>query len=175
MKEWLPFLDQGEPAIRMCVGNSSKEPLSMEVDAHINDWCLSHGFDYVDMDEVTDTPMDKVGMELALEILQTNFWEGMVKKNTNGTAEDEDLLREIQELKLQQNKDILNFSDDEESLGNHFGSIFRLYKLTFDHIDMPTHSEIDKMRNDLFSEIDDENGLDKAFEAIQSMRGEEFV
>lgn len=90
----------------------------MEVDADINDWCLSHGFDYVDMDEVTDTPMDKVGMELALEILQTNFWDGMVKKNTSGIAEDEDLLREIQELKLQQDKDTLKFSDDdEESLG----------------------------------------------------------
>jgi uncharacterized protein YrzB (UPF0473 family) len=31
------------------------------------------------------------------------------------------------------------------------------------------------MRNDLFSEIDDEDGLDKAFEAIQAMRGKEFL
>jgi hypothetical protein len=123
LKEWVTFLDQAEPAIRICVGTSSKEPLSMEVDADINDWCLSHGFDYVDMDETTDTPMDKVGMALALEILQTNFWDGMLKKSASGIAEDEDLLREIQELKLQQDKDILKLSDNDESLGKSWRSI----------------------------------------------------
>lgn len=37
--------------------------------------------------------------------------------------------------------------------------------------EMPSQSEINKMRDELFSGIDEEDGLDKAFEAIQSMRG----
>ena len=107
LKNWVPFLEQAEPNIKLCIGTSAKEPLTMEKDAEINDWCLANGFDYVDMDETTDTPMDRVGMDLALEILQTNFWDGMVKKN-GGVAEEEDLMRELQELKLQQNRDVLD-------------------------------------------------------------------
>lgn len=154
VKNWLPFLEQSEPGIKLCVGRSAKEPLTMEQDAEINDWCLSNGFDYVDMDETTETPMDKVGMDLSLEILQTNFWDGMVKKNTSGAAEDEELLREIQELKLQQQKDILELDGDEEGFLD----------------DMPSENEISKMRDQLFGGIDEDDGLDKAFEAIQSMR-----
>ncbi|CAO3611152.1 unnamed protein product [Mucor hiemalis] len=126
----------------------------MDQDADINDWCLSNGFDYVDMDETTETPMDKVGMELALEILQTNFWDGMVKKNTSGAVEDEEILREIQELKLQQHKDILSLDGDEEDFQG----------------DIPSQTDINKMRDQLFGGIDEDDGLDKAFEAIQSMR-----
>lgn len=37
---------------------------------------------------------------------------------------------------------------------------------------MPSESEINKMRDQLFGGIDEDDGLDKAFEAIQSMRGE---
>ncbi|CEP10104.1 hypothetical protein [Parasitella parasitica] len=153
-KEWLPFLDQAGPGIRLCIGTSSKEPLTMEVDAEINDWCLSNSFDYVDMDEKTDIPMDKVRMELALEIIQTNFWDGMVKKKVSGTIEEEDLLNEIRELKLAHDKDILSLSEDDEE----------------DIRDMPTQDEINKMRHELFADIDGEDGLDKAFEAIQAMR-----
>jgi hypothetical protein len=123
VKNWIPFLEQAEPGIKLCVGKSAKEPLTMEQDANINDWCLSNGFDFVDMDETTETPMDKVGMDLALEILQTNFWDGMIKKNIGGVAEDEELLREIHELKLVQNRDILKLDDnqdDNEFLGKLF-------------------------------------------------------
>lgn len=126
----------------------------MEKDAEINDWCLSNSFDYVDMDEKTDVPMDKVGIELALEIIQTNFWDGMVKKNVSGVAEDEDLLNDLRELKLAHDRDILKLGDEDEGEEN-----------------MPTQHEIDKMRDELFGDIDGEDGLDKAFEAIQAMRG----
>lgn len=155
VKEWAPFLDQAEPGIRLCIGTSSNQPLDMEVDAEINDWCLSNSFDYVDMDEKTDIPMDKVRIDLALEIIQTNFWDGMVKKNASGIAEDEDLLNEIRELKLAQDRDILKLGDEDDQ----------------DIEDMPTQHEIDKMRSELFGDIDGEDGLDKAFEAIQAMRG----
>jgi hypothetical protein len=117
IKNWTLFLEQAEPGIKLCIGASSKVPLTMEQDAEINDWCLANAFDYVDMDETTETPMDKVGMELAVEIIQTNFWDGMVKKNVSGIAEDEDLLREIQELKLEQNKDILKLDDNDDLFG----------------------------------------------------------
>lgn len=175
--QWVPFLEQSEPGIKLCVGNSSKEPLSMEKDAEINDWCLSHGFDYVDMDETTETPMDKVGMDLTLEILQTNFWDGMVKKKTStGMNEEEDLIREIQALQLEHHRDILKLDGDEED--EEFGKC--IYRYTgkkkrdiylYLYVEMPSQSEVNKMRDELFGEIDEEDGLDKAFEAIQSMRG----
>lgn len=38
-------------------------------------------------------------------------------------------------------------------------------------LDMPSYSEVNKMRDQLFGSIDEDDGLDKAFEAIQSMRG----
>ncbi|KAL9544320.1 hypothetical protein MBANPS3_007696 [Mucor bainieri] len=160
VKEWLPFLDQAEPGIRLCIGTSSNQPLDMEVDAEINDWCLSNSFDYVDMDEKTDIPMDKVGIELALEIIQTNFWDGMVKKNVSGIAEDEDLLNDLRELKLAQDRDILKLGDGDDDDDDEK-----------EIEDMPTQHEIDKMRDELFGDIDGEDGLDKAFEAIQAMRG----
>ncbi|GAN04855.1 conserved hypothetical protein [Mucor ambiguus] len=156
VKEWLSFLDQTEPGIRLCIGTSSEQPFDMQVDAEINDWCLLNSFDYVDMDEKSDIPMDKVGIDLALEIIQTNFWDGMVKKNVSGVAEDEALLSDLQELKLAHDRDILRLGDgddDEEEIG-----------------EMPTQHEIDKMRDELFGDIDGEDGLDKAFEAIQAMR-----
>lgn len=113
MKDWIPFLDQSCPNIKICIGTSTKKPLTAEEDATINDWCLNNGIDYVDMDETTETPMDKVGMELALEILQTHFWDGMVKLN-NGIARDEDLLREMQELGLERHRDILKLEDESD-------------------------------------------------------------
>lgn len=61
----------------------------------MNDWCLSNGFDYVDMNEKTETPMDKVGIALALEILQTNLWDGMIRKDKGGMTEREEELELI--------------------------------------------------------------------------------
>ncbi|KAI8372626.1 hypothetical protein EDC96DRAFT_606107 [Choanephora cucurbitarum] len=155
---WKPFLEQSDPSICLCVGTSTQKTiLSMEKDVEINDWCISNGFDYVDMDETTDTPFDKVGIELALDILQTNLWDGMQKKKSKHASEHEEeeaLLRDIQALKLQH--DVLATSDDdwEEE----------------DYADMPSKDEISQMREELFGDIDGEDGLDKAFEAIQAMR-----
>ncbi|KAI8390166.1 hypothetical protein BD560DRAFT_380119 [Blakeslea trispora] len=151
---WKPFLEQSNPSICLCIGTSAEKTLNMEKDAEINDWCLSNGFDYVDMDETTDTPMDKVGTELALDILQTNLWDGMQKKKRNVSEheEEEALLRDIQALKL--HHDLLANSDDEDD----------------DYTDMPSLDEISQMREELFGDIDGEDGIDKAFEAIQAMR-----
>jgi argininosuccinate lyase len=75
------------------------------------------------MDETTDIPMDKVGYELALEILQTHFWDGMIKKKSDGTLEQEEednIVKDLQELKLQQYKDLLELEEEEEDA---FGKI----------------------------------------------------
>ncbi|KAI8885778.1 hypothetical protein K501DRAFT_214925 [Backusella circina FSU 941] len=154
LEKWTPFLELVEPSIKLCIANSGKGGAQAD-DAE--EWCLSRGFDYVDMDEATDIPMDKVGYELALEILQTHFWDGMVKKKSDGTLEEEDeeddIVKDLQELKLQQYKDLLELEDEEE-----------------DAFDMPTQDEINKMQAELFGDIDGEDGLDKAYDAIQAMR-----
>ena len=46
----------------------------------IEDWCLDHQFEYVDLDENTVEPLDKAGWDLAVDVLQTNLWDGMSQK-----------------------------------------------------------------------------------------------
>jgi hypothetical protein len=40
---------------------------------------------------------------------------------------------------------------------------------------MPTQEEIINMQQELFGDIDGEDGLDKAYDAIQAMRGKEYA
>ncbi|KAG1151493.1 hypothetical protein G6F37_001071 [Rhizopus arrhizus] len=142
---WLPFLEVSEPGIRICIGYD-------QATEEMNDWCLSNGFDYVDMnEEKTGTPMDKVGIELALDILQTNMWDGMIRKSNNNITEEEeelDLIREIQELQLHKEE-----------------------KEDYDELDLPSQSEINEMREKLFGSLDgEEDDLDNTFQMLQSMR-----
>ncbi|KAI9475598.1 MAG: hypothetical protein EXX96DRAFT_573905 [Benjaminiella poitrasii] len=142
VKLWTPFIEQAEPNVCIVVGTPSKTPLGGDEESAIYDWCASNSFMYVDMDEISETPMDKVGMELVLDTIETNLWDGLVKKTKDGK---EMLIDENRDLGV--DKDILD-----------------------DSLDMPTQAEIDSMRNELFGDIDEEDGLDKAFEAIQTMR-----
>ncbi|RCH92048.1 hypothetical protein CU098_010264, partial [Rhizopus stolonifer] len=143
IKLWLPFLDKTEPNIRMCINQSHQNTEDM------NDWCLSNGFDYVDMNEKTETPMDKVGIALALEILQTNLWDGMIRKDKGGMTEREEeleLIREIQELQLHRED-----KEEEEE----------------DDIDLPSPSQVNEMRQKLFSSLEEDDDLDKTFQMIE--------
>lgn len=150
VKKWIPFLDQYEPSIRLCAALPFKQDNKKHDFEDIEEWCLDHQFEYVDMDENTVEPLDKAGWDLAVDILQTNLWDGMKEhKSTQGKddeqAADEELLRELQMLKLENERDQ-------------------------DEIDMPSQSEINDMQKLLFSEIDKEDGLDKAFETMQALR-----
>ncbi|KAI9255567.1 hypothetical protein BY458DRAFT_541707 [Sporodiniella umbellata] len=135
LKRWLPFLNKTEPAIRLCIHQNHQDP------EDINAWCLDHGFDYVDMNESPDYEMDKVGMALALEILQTHLWDGLERKDKQGSIEEEELVKEIQDLRL----------------------------LEDENLDMPTASEINEMRDKLFGTLEDDD-LDKTFTLLQSMK-----
>ncbi|KAI7897574.1 uncharacterized protein BX663DRAFT_527867 [Cokeromyces recurvatus] len=136
VKRWKPFIEQAEPNVRIVLGTTSKKPLTEEMEHTIYDWCASNNFMYVDMDETSEMPMDKVGMDLILATLENNMWDGMIKEKENNKKD---------ELK------IMNDLDD-------------------DLLDLPTQDEIESLRKELFGNIDEEDGLDKVFETIQSMR-----
>ncbi|KAI8974989.1 hypothetical protein BDB01DRAFT_381084 [Pilobolus umbonatus] len=153
LKKWVPFLDAVDPNIRMCVVASSKTPLTDDKDGEIDDWCIAHNFDLVDMDETTDRVMDKVGIDLVVDILQTNLWDGMVKKNGGGPVTDDDLVRVYATIELQE-------------LTVNASVPFK----EGDTLELPSRDEIETMHSQLFGSIEEEDGLDRAFEAIQSMR-----
>lgn len=73
---------------------------------------------------------------------------------------------EIQELQLYK-------EEEEEDMGK-FGYIIKacIYKLFNGDvvIDLPSQSEINEMQSKLFGSIDEEDGLDKTFQMLQSMR-----
>lgn len=50
--------------------------------------------------------------------------------------------------------------------------IMSLYIHLIGEADMPSQSEINEMQKLLFNDIDKEDGLDKAFETMQALRGE---
>ncbi|KAI7883952.1 hypothetical protein K492DRAFT_125696, partial [Lichtheimia hyalospora FSU 10163] len=152
VKDWISFLDKYEPSIRLCAALPFKQEKKQDFE-DIEEFCLDHQFEYVDMDEKTVEPLDKAGWDLAVDILQTNLWDGMKEhKSTHGEddeqAADEELLRgytELQMLKLE------NEHDQGEP-------------------DMPSQSEINDMQKLLFNDLDKEDGLDKAFETMQALR-----
>ncbi|KAI9311549.1 hypothetical protein BX666DRAFT_1996238 [Dichotomocladium elegans] len=98
IKEWLPFVEKHEPSILMCAGLPAGED-NVEL-PDIEDWCLDHQFEYVDLDEKTVEPLDKAGWDLAVDILQTNLWDGMTehkataqRSEPQGNEGDEELMR----------------------------------------------------------------------------------
>ncbi|KAI8142490.1 hypothetical protein BJV82DRAFT_144027 [Fennellomyces sp. T-0311] len=159
IKDWLPFLESCEPSIQLCVADGKQEDDDL---ALIEDWCLDHQFEYVDLDQKTVEPLDKAGWDLAVDVLQTNLWDGMSqkepdsKKSNEPLLEDEEFYKELQMLSLEKEKDQPKDSTDANDDDIDF--------------DMPSQSEILRMQQQLFADIDKEDGLDKAFETMQALR-----
>ncbi|KAI8081449.1 uncharacterized protein BX664DRAFT_340416 [Halteromyces radiatus] len=209
IKQWMSFLEVCDPSIRLCIGMSS----SMETKATqttttdssstdvFEDWCLENQFDYIDMDQQPEIPMDKKGYDLVVDALHTNMWDGLVRKNgqtsrklpdvfeaalsDNDDDNDDDFeqslknieddgeewIKEIEKLKLEHDKlrkkdetrtltasgkDILDFDNDDDDDDDDF--------------DMPSKEEIGRMHDQLFGDIDQDDGLDKALQSLQAMR-----
>ena len=85
----MPFLESCEPSIQLCVGTGKQEDDDL---ALIEDWCLDHQFEFVDLDQKTVEPLDKAGWDLAVDVLQTNLWDGMSQKEPDNKKSNEPLL-----------------------------------------------------------------------------------
>ncbi|KAI7869746.1 hypothetical protein BDF14DRAFT_1780414 [Spinellus fusiger] len=146
---WLSFLEVCEPSIRLCIGagdTTEKEKGTASID--YEEWCLDNEFEYIDREEVTEDPLDKAGVELAVEVLKTNMWDGSTHKETVLQAPqsmDHGLLQELHHLSLEQEK-------------------------AADDTSFPTDEEVQKMQRQLFEDFDNEDGFDTTFEAIKAMR-----
>ncbi|KAI9498488.1 hypothetical protein BDB00DRAFT_754805 [Zychaea mexicana] len=156
IKNWVPFLEGCEPSIQLCVGSGQQKDDDM---SPIEDWCLDHQFEYVDLEEKTVEPLDKAGWDLAVDVLQTNLWDGMSQKepdnnkNNNVSGEtvydDDDFYKELQMLSLEKERNQMKELDD---------------------LNLPSQNEIKKMQQQLFGDLENEGGLDKAFETMQALR-----
>ncbi|ORX61685.1 hypothetical protein DM01DRAFT_1332275 [Hesseltinella vesiculosa] len=76
LKDWLAYLNDQAPAIKLCVGL----PSANQLDEDVNAWCVAQEIEYVDMDAEAEDKYDKVGHELILESLQAHMWEGIDMK-----------------------------------------------------------------------------------------------
>ncbi|CAO3636483.1 unnamed protein product [Cunninghamella echinulata] len=159
----------------------------------MEEWCLDHQFDYVDMDLQSESPLDKVGYDMIVDALHTNMWDGLTRKDgrqakkinilqnqsdgEEGVDDDdfdikdlddlknEDWYKEIEKLKLNDKKSI-------DIKGENYGEDILEFEEgdDLDELDLPSKEEIEKMHKQLFSDIDQEDGLDKAFQSLQAMR-----
>ncbi|KAL0074529.1 hypothetical protein J3Q64DRAFT_1732466 [Phycomyces blakesleeanus] len=169
LRSWLPFLEKCDPSIRLCVGKTEKNAQKTNSKETIDyeEWCLDNEFEYIDLDETTEDPLDKAGVELAVEVLKTNMWDGSTHKDTVGQKphkpeykddnaldeddDEEEFYRELQKLNIKHDR---HDQSDE----------------TNDDLGLPNQDEINMMKNQLFGDLDGEDGLDKAFETLNAMR-----
>ncbi|KAI9008755.1 hypothetical protein CLU79DRAFT_776750 [Phycomyces nitens] len=167
---WLPFLEECDPSIRLCVGRTGdckntepKETIDYE------EWCLDHEFEYIDLDETTKDPLDKAGVELAVEVLKTNMWDGSSHKDTVGQKPH----------RPEYNKKEEDYEDEDEDDEEEFYRELQKLNIKHDGIQsdendddfgLPNQDEINMMKNQLFADLDGEDGLDKAFETLNAMR-----
>ncbi|KAK9762787.1 hypothetical protein K7432_011141 [Basidiobolus ranarum] len=155
LKPWLGFTKEFELGVCLCIGNSvsNTNAENTKVDAdEIDDWCLEHGFEYIDMEETSQN--ETSGVHRIVEALESHRWDGMIM---NG--EDEEETKDSPE-KLQDEAWMKNMlkSNEIESIESE---------------DLPDINEVQALHQQLFGDIDlndDNNGLDKAFELILSLK-----
>ncbi|KAI8388308.1 uncharacterized protein BYT42DRAFT_611369 [Radiomyces spectabilis] len=176
IRHWLPFLEACDPAIRLCIDTSSP---SATPDTNFEDWCLEHQFEYINMHDTTEIDLDKAGLDLAVDVLQTNMWDGLIRKHNEakpagpqgniGSLQDEEtieLLKELQSLKLQHEKD----QEGNEKFSSELDDPAKDDIDDDDDLELPSAADIERMQQQLFGGIEEEDGLDKTFELMKAMR-----
>ncbi|KAF9978715.1 hypothetical protein BGZ73_000725 [Actinomortierella ambigua] len=105
IKPWITFIERMEPAITLCVatdapmqpksddaGAVSSPPASPQQEdddtedeeiSDYDDWCLSNGFEYVNLHEDTEGlgADEHVGLDRILEALAAHMWDGLKRKS----------------------------------------------------------------------------------------------
>ncbi|CAO3595052.1 unnamed protein product [Absidia cylindrospora] len=204
IKQWLHFLENCEPAIRLCIKlpatsatvvsksqSVTHEEPSTSDDTYFEDWCLENQFGYIDISQPpSDIPMDKSGYDLVVDELHTNMWDGLSRKDGKKTQtrlpdvfdasfdgsddvddaddqlvaddlsndmNDDEWIKEIEKLKLEHDKSI---GTEKKDVDMGFDDDFEL----------PTKEDIGKMHDQLFGDIDQDDGLDRALQSLQAMR-----
>ncbi|CAI2168574.1 15199_t:CDS:2 [Funneliformis geosporum] len=172
VKAFIPFIQQFEPAITLAVGTGK---CVQNID--YEDWCLENGFEYVDMEVNEKEQMnERVGSERILEALQSNMWDGMIRVTQNANKpsdlENDDYHNELIEAISHSS---LNHANEEQEppssqLHDHNSAPFDDDAEFFGDA-LPSQQEIENMHRKLFSDFDDEDGLDKVFTRLSNLRG----
>ncbi|KAG0240064.1 hypothetical protein BGW41_007229 [Actinomortierella wolfii] len=103
IKPWVHFVERMEPAITLCVATDApkqsesdagatekaeipdedEDPTVDEEVTDYDDWCLSNGFEYVDLQEDTEGlgADEHVGLDRVLEALAAHMWDGLKRKS----------------------------------------------------------------------------------------------
>ncbi|ORX86633.1 hypothetical protein K493DRAFT_319762 [Basidiobolus meristosporus CBS 931.73] len=154
LKPWLAFTTKFEPGVCLCIGNNilnSSEGDSKVDTEEIDDWCLEHGFEYIDMDEEAEN--ETTGVHRIVEALESHRWDGMIM---NGESPDpiDDSPEEPRDEKWMRNM----LESHQESVKAE---------------DLPDMDEVHELHEQLFGNINldsEDNGLDRAFELILSLK-----
>lgn len=82
-------MERCEPSVLLCVSGVKETTDESKDSSSIEEWCLDHQFEYVDLQEKTVEPLDKAGWDLAVDVLQTNLWDGMTQKEQDNAKVNE--------------------------------------------------------------------------------------
>ncbi|KAF9570808.1 hypothetical protein BGW38_008705, partial [Lunasporangiospora selenospora] len=114
IKPWLSFVERFEPSITLCIATDA--PVSADQTPGVDqdhetiddydDWCLSNGFEYIDLQEQPQDPSqnEHVGLDRVMEALAAHLWDGLKRKSTKARGQYERSM-------------MLSFQDDDPELG----------------------------------------------------------
>ncbi|RIB15029.1 hypothetical protein C2G38_2039709 [Gigaspora rosea] len=191
---YLPFIRTYEPSIILAIGtgkneaNDAKNKLHTSEDA-FESWCLENGFEYVDAEEEREENDERVGLNRVLEALQSNMWEGMVRKPLNDKDPHSEEHESYQEL-YEGIKSIFMYIicyfffksiaqlkfDQKDNKDDSMTQLHDYNSAPFDNDDeffkdaLPSQKELESMYNHIFGDFDDEDGLDKVLTRLNSLR-----
>ncbi|CAG8489263.1 9367_t:CDS:2 [Paraglomus occultum] len=159
IKMFLPFFQKYEPSILLAVG-SGTSVLDPEDNVY-NSWCLSNGFEYIDLEVSPSVSDESAGLMRILEALQSHVWDGFQRIQQNEIRDNEAYLdsnAETDPRRFIQDMNPLSLNQNADENVELFGDI------------LPTEAELDLIREQLFGDLDDDDGLDRVLTRLHSLR-----
>ncbi|KNC97155.1 uncharacterized protein SPPG_07545 [Spizellomyces punctatus DAOM BR117] len=163
LRVWTPFLAENTPSVALCIANviqgSTATTLS-HLDSH-KEFCIENGIEFVDLHQLEGTPSsidafeDRVGFERIIEALESNMWDGMVRK------------RAVHDREKIQEKTEVGLVDDDQT---------RFADLSLE--EMPSILDISQTRAMIFRKLEtnapeddsDDDGFEHALKTLQGFR-----
>ncbi|CAG8486448.1 11114_t:CDS:2, partial [Paraglomus brasilianum] len=159
IKMFLPFSQKYEPSILLTVG-SGTSVLDPEENVY-NSWCLSNGFEFIDLEVSPSVSDESAGLMRILEALQSHVWDGFQRIQQNEIRDNEAYLdsnAERDSRRFVQDMNPLLFNQNVDENIELFGDV------------LPTEAELGLIREQLFGDLDDDDGLDRVLTRLHSLR-----
>ncbi|KAL1922841.1 uncharacterized protein VTP21DRAFT_9217 [Calcarisporiella thermophila] len=170
LEEWMERIEQLEPSIQLCVAMGEGDSEGHE------DWCLDHGFDFVDLSTAADEDRkeERVAVERVIEVLEANMWESMERKQDpreQDSAQKGELRGTNEQAgKRDESKEGEHGEKDDPENDDPLGEEADMQRLLLNDQDMPNNEEVQALRQEIFGDLDEEDGFDNALEKLRGLK-----